>query len=188
MTRRKRKQVNVHKSITTKIPSDGTVVEIPVPKGLKMFFSEDGKLMAQKVVEDKPKKEVKPIEYKDIAKKLFLGKRAYFINGSGVDKVQGMDLTTMLDEDNCTSLKQAKKMLAFNKLQNIAKYLNEGLEQDFIHDSWVIARNEYVSKIKILKLNTNNPGIPVFKDEKTAKEAIRIMGKESLNDLFETDW
>lgn len=190
MTRRKRNQVNVHKSFTTKIPSDGTAVEIPVPKGLKMFFSEDGKLMAQYVGEDKPKKEGKPIEYKDIAKKLFLNKNAYFICGSGVEKVQSMDLLSVFDEDNSTSLKQAKKMLAYNKLMNIAKYLNRGWKQQFsAHEKcWLIVKDECLSEIQIKNLFESNPSTIVFKDEKTAKEAIRIMGEESLNDLFSTDW
>lgn len=190
MTRRKRNQVNILRSTTANIPTNGTVVEIPVPKGLKVFFSKDGKLMAQYVGEDKPKKEGNPIEYKDIAKKLFLNKEAYFICGSGVNIVNKMDLSSMSDEDNCTSSKQAKKMLAYNKLMNIAKYLNRGWKQQFsLHEKcWLIARDECLSEIQIKYLYETNPGIIVFKDKETAKEAVRIMGEESLNDLFATDW
>ena len=92
------------------------------------------------------------------------------------------------DVDNCTSEAQVKRMIAFNKLQNIAKYLNEGWKPNFVshYQNWEIVKlnNSYYPNYNGL---TNNGNV-YFKSVKLANEAIRLMGKESLNDLFSTDW
>ena len=92
------------------------------------------------------------------------------------------------DVDNCTSKAQVKRLIAFNKLQNIAKYLNGDWKPDFCHDTkkWTIQKNqkEFVSSFYV----TLNEASVYFKSEGTAYEAIRLMGEESLNDLFSTDW
>ena len=73
--------------------------------------------------------EGKPITYEDICRELFLNKDAWFLNHDTIDSwVQ--TLSNFRDLDNCTSKAQAKRMIAFNKLQNIAKYLNGGWKPD----------------------------------------------------------
>lgn len=96
-----------------------------------------------------------------------------------------------LDWDNCMTKKQAKRIQAFNKLQNIAKYLNNGLEPDFTSwfsssQAYVIVKGESISYVPI-RTFCNEGGI-YFQTEEKAKKAIEIMGKESLDDLFCTDW
>ena len=79
-------------------------------------------------------------------------------------------------------------MVAFNKLQNIAKYLNGDWKPDFDgdHENWHICKEgdtflamytKYVNKASVY-----------FKSKDLALEAIRLMGEDSLNDLFSTDW
>lgn len=174
------------------IPTDGTAVEIPIPDNLQVFISEDGKPMIRKKIEgdEKPTndaEEGKPITYDDICKDLFYNKDAYYLDESNKVSSWVMTSSNYNDFDNCTSIAQAKRMIAFNKLQNIAKYLNGGWKPNFKDGS----KNWYIYKDILYGVtfnHTTNQGIVYFKNADLADEAIRLMGKDSLNDLFSTDW
>lgn len=175
-----------------RIPADGSAVEYPVPDNLSFFFNEEGKLMVRKKIEgdEKPTKddkEGKPITYNDICKELFLEKPAYWYLGEEIESGD-LDELNYKDIENCTSMAQAKRLAAFNKLQNIAKYLNKGWKPDFcIYDKkWgIIKDGESFFPKYIIMVNDANI---YFRNKDLANEAIRLMGKESLNDLFSTDW
>lgn len=174
------------------IPNDGTAVEFPTPENLKFFFDEEGKLMVCKkhTQNDHPQNEKtqkKPITYDDILKELYLGKIAYWIYEKNIESGIQADYN-FKDSVNCTSVAQAKRMVAFNKLQNIAKYLNGDWKPDFDgdHENWHIGKEgdtflamytKYVNKASVY-----------FKSEEAANEAISLMGEDSLNNLFSTDW
>ena len=174
------------------IPADGSAVEYPIPDNLQFFFAEDGKLMVRQKIEgdENPTDagEGKPITYDDVCKELYSDKNAYWIGGK--DKIfegkQG--IVSCKDAFNCTTSAQAKRLIAFNKLQNIAKYLNKGWKPNFDNGTykWSIIKdkNEYCSRCNI----SINAGTVYFKRAKLSDEAIRLMGEESLNDLFSTDW
>ena len=88
----------------------------------------------------------------------------------------------------CTTPAQVKRCDAFNKLQNIAKYLNNGWKPKFgcNEENWAIVKDE---EGFVPRYNTRtNDGSIYFKNEDLVNEAIHLMGKESLNDLFSTDW
>ena len=166
-----------------RIPADGSAVEYPIPDGLTFFFNEEGNLMVQKAPGDK---NGEPITYDDICKKLFFNKTAYWVRGKNIK--EGVIRESYNDIDNCTSVAQAKRVVAFNKLQNIAKYLNKGWKPNFcIGDKkWgIIKEGEGFSPKYIRMINDANI---YFRDKDLANEAIRLMGEESLNDLFSTDW
>lgn len=172
------------------IPADGSAVEYPVPDNLQFFFAEDGKLMVRKKIEgdENPTKddEANPITYDDICKKLFLHKRTYWVYDKKIENnVSGY--ITYNDLSNCASEAQAKRLAAFNKLQNIAKYLNKGWKPDFLsfEKKWCIGKDGK-SLITRYNLLINEASI-YFKNKELVSEAIRLMGKESLNDLFSTD-
>lgn len=173
-----------------RIPADGSAVEYPIPDNLQFFFAEDGKLMVrQKTGHEnvRIKEEEKPITYDDICKSLFWKNKIYWAYKDGIDSDMASP-SNYKDVDNCTSEAQVKRMIAFNKLQNIAKYLNEGWKPNFVshYQNWEIVKlnNSYYPNYNGL---TNNGNV-YFKSVKLANEAIRLMGKESLNDLFSTDW
>lgn len=173
-----------------RIPADGSAVEYPIPDNLQFFFAEDGKLMVrQKTGHEnvRIKEEEKPITYDDICKSLFWKNKIYWAYKDGIDSDMASP-SNYTDVDNCTSEAQAKRMIAFNKLMNIAKYLNDGWKPNFNDGAykWSIIKykNEYCSKCTI----SRNNGIVYFKKAKLSDEAIRLMGEESLNDLFSTDW
>lgn len=187
--------INNGKASLTKctIPTDGRAVELPIPDNLQVFISEDGKPMIRKKIEGDEKKtpddkEGKPITYDDICKDLFYNKDAYYLDESNNVSSWVMTSSNYNDFDNCTSIAQAKRMIAFNKLQNIAKYLNGDWKPDFDDGSykWGIIKdeNKYYSRYNIL----TNDGSSYFKNADLAEEAIQLMGEESLNDLFSTDW
>lgn len=171
-----------------RIPADGSAVEYPIPDNLQFFFNEDGKLMVRKKIEGEEKHTVKPITYDDILKEFFLDKTAYW--GCDEDDInEGKHgLTNFKDAVNCTTPSQVKRCIAFNKLQNIAKYLNKGWEPKFDGDNenWAIVkdRESFTSRYN----RYTNDGNVYFKNKELTNEAIRLMGEESLNDLFSTDW
>lgn len=175
-----------------RIPADGSAVEYPIPDNLQFFFDEDGKLMVRQKIEGGEKhtngaEEVKPITYDDILKEFYLDKSAYWTCDED-DIIEGKQgLVNYKDAVNCTTPSQAKRCNAFNKLQNIAKYLNNGWKPNFKDHS----KNWYIYKDILYGVTfnyTTNQGTVYFKNADLAEEAIQLMGKDSLNDLFSTDW
>lgn len=167
-----------------RIPADGSAVEYPIPDGLTFFFNEEGKLMVQKAPGDK---NGEPITYDEVLKELYYGKTAYWVGSTRISYAI-TNGNSYNDINNCASEAQCKRMVAFNKLQNIAKYLNKGWKPNFcIGDKkWgIIKEGEGFSPKYIRMINDANI---YFRDKDLANEAIRLMGEESLNDLFSTDW
>lgn len=174
-----------------RIPADGSAVEYPIPDNLQFFFAEDGKLMVRKKIEgdEKPTDagEGKPITYDDICDEFFLNKRTYWLGNKKINHLYS-DENNYNDLNNCTSMAQAKRVAAFIKLQNIAKFLNGDWKPNFDRDDgkWNINKDGDTF-IEMYTRRLNKAGV-YFKSQELAKEAIRLMGEESLNDLFSTDW
>ena len=189
------------------INGDGSATEIPIPYGHQIFISEDGKPMIRKKIEGDEKKtpddkEGKPNTYDDICKDLFLNKKTYWLGNKKINYLYS-DEYNCNDLNNCTSNAQAKRVAAFIKLQNIAKYLNKEWEPNFddtlqekFYISYVGDEPESDLLVDLLKsyqvyCKVDEPVYEssiYFKTYKLACEAIRLMGKESLNDLFSTGW
>ena len=189
------------------INGDGSATEIPIPDGYQIFISEDGKPMIRKKIEGYEKKtpddkEGKPSTYDDICKDLFLNKRTYWLGNKKINYLYS-DEYNCNDLNNCTSNAQAKRVAAFIKLQNIAKYLNKEWEPNFddtlqekFYISYIGDEPESDLPVDLLKsyqvyCKVDEPVYEssiYFKTYKLACEAIRLMGKDSLNDLFSTGW
>lgn len=185
--------INIGKATLSKlrIPADGSAVEYPVPDNLQFFFEEEGKLMVRQKIEgdEEPtdKAEGKPVTYDDICNELFLNKKTYYLGNIDVCSLFSGD-NNCNDINNSTSEAQVKRLVAFNKLMNIAKYLNGDWKPDFDgdHENWSICKSG--DAFVALYTKTLDKASVYFKSEKLANEAIIIMGKDSLNDLFSTDW
>ena len=174
------------------IPNDGTAIEFPIPENLKFFFDEEGKLMVRKkhAQNDHPQNEEtqeKPITYDDICKELFSEKKTYWLGNKKINYFYP-DEFNFNDINNSTSEAQVKRLAAFNKLQNIAKYLNKGWKPTFGlgTQNWNICK-EGDNYLALWGETTENCSV-YFKSEEAAYEAVRLMGEDSLNDLFSTDW
>lgn len=173
------------------IPNNGTAVEFPIPENLEFFFDKEGKLMVRKKQDGEPapdeETQEKPITYYDILRELYMGKTAYWIYDKCIES--GKQSSYNFDDAvNCTSVAQAKRMVAFNKLQNIAKYLNGDWKPNFDgdHRNWNICKDGD-TLLATYTRNVNKANV-YFKSKDLAYEAIRLMGEDSLNDLFSTDW
>lgn len=174
-----------------RIPADGSAVEYPIPDGLSFFFDEEGKLMVHKKIEGDAEtpddKECNPITYDDVLKELYYEKTAYWVSSSNIKHTTTGE-GSYHDINNCASEAQCKRMVAFNKLQNIAKYLNKGWNPDFPgSNNYTICKN-YAGEYSLIGNRKCQAGAIYFRTEDLANEAIRLMGEESLNDLFSTDW
>ena len=203
------RQVGNHVESSLIVKNDGTATEIPVPDGFSIFISEEGKPMIRKKTKseevatdideeeipvpeeetkDPDEEEGKPITYDDILKELYYEHNAYWASGYASIHNDIMGLGCYKDAVNCTTPAQAKRLAAFNKLQNIAKFLNKGWKPDFegYSKKWCIVKDNdnYCSHYN----NMINDGSVYFKSEDISNKAIRLMGEESLNDLFSTDW
>lgn len=175
------------------INGDGSATEIPIPDGFQIFISEDGKPMIRKKIEGDEDKEApdaaegKPITYDDICKELFFNKRTYWLGNKKINYLYS-DEYNCNDLNNCTSIAQAKHVAAFIKLQNIAKYLNDGWKPKFDKktENWQICCDDgaYLPKFTCIFDDASVS----FPSKEVANEAIRLMGEESLNDLFNKDW
>ena len=174
-----------------RIPADGSAVEYPIPDGLSFFFNEEGKLMVHKKIEGDAEtpddKEGNPITYDDVLKELYYKKTAYWVSSSNIKHATTGE-GSYNDINNCASKAQCKRMVAFNKLQNIAKYLNKGWNPDFPgSNNYTICKN-YACGYSLIGNRKCQAGAIYFRTKDLANEAIRLMGEESLNDLFSTDW
>lgn len=172
-----------------RIPADGSAVEYPIPDNLQFFFDEEGKLMVRQKTKHETapnNEEGNPITYDDICKALFFNNKIYWAYKDGIDSDMASP-SNYKDNDNCTSEAQVKRMVAFNKLMNIAKYLNGDWKPNFRDNSkkWSIRKYMCYGTQCSSALNEGNV---YFKSAELADEAIRLMGKESLDDLFSTDW
>lgn len=173
------------------IPTDGSAVEYHTPDGYFFFFDEEGKLMVRKNIEGEAEtpddKEDKPITYDDVLKELYYRKTAYWVGSTRIFNGT-TDEYNYNDINNCASEAQCKRMVAFNKLQNIAKFLNKGWKPDFTYSSHYTICKDCTGEYCFLANDKYQSGAIYFKTEELAREAIRLMGESSLNDLFNEDW
>lgn len=175
------------------INGDGSATEIPIPDGFQVFISEDGKPMIRKKVEgdvvNKTPDAVEgyPVTYNDILKKLFLNKESFFVGNTTISSIT-TGVNSYSHANNCTSEAQARRLIAFNKLQNIAKYLNGNWKPDFCSSEKKWAIREELGKFEPVFSVVENGAKVYFISEYATDEAIRLMGEKSLKDLFSTDW
>lgn len=131
----------------------------------------------------------KKVTYNDVAKELFENKWGYYLMGDGCVGNCLLHIYFM-NNNNCTSKEQAEKLIAINKLMNVAKYLNG----DWIPD-WEDNNNEfkyyinyYHKVINISYTSHYNSSNVYFKSEELARQAIEILGEETIKLALSTDW
>lgn len=129
--------------------------------------------------------------YKDIAKNLFKNRDyVYCINEAG--NITNYNIDTFIDvtnPNNCISRKQCQKLLAINKLMNVATYLN---------DSWKPNWNDITckyyfripstGKIEVDTTCTLNISFTYFKTRELAEQAIKILGVDTIKLALSTDY
>lgn len=122
----------------------------------------------------------KKLTYDGIVKELFKKKETFWINSYG---------NIGSSKNGCTSQKQARKLLAINQLMNVAKYLNGDWKPN-----WGCGESKYYLKIDkggtilVGSFIKNRCGDIYFKSEELAKQAVEILGKNTIDLALSTDY
>ena len=115
----------------------------------------------------------KPLTYEDVEKELFKEYDGYKI---------GFD---------CVSLKQTEKLLAINRLLNVAKYLNKDQKPDWSDtdtSKWSIELDNRDNKLYPKSFLYSNHSIVYFPSMETAEKAIQILGEDTVRLALKTNW
>lgn len=157
---------------------------IQIPDTLEIKEIKDGKI----ILVEKEKK----LTYENVAKKLFPYETShyYILSNGDIDKIKNSPSNYELP-NNALSKKQLEKLLAINKLMNVAKYLNGDWQpnwRDKNEDKWYIRFDYsdnmiYIACNQFLCSNCN-----YFKSEELAKQAIEILGEDTIRLAFCTDY
>lgn len=129
----------------------------------------------------------KAMTYEDVAKELFENKWGYYLMGDGCIG-NCFSRVSFANNNNCTSKEQAEKILAINKLMNVAKYLNakEKRREDGI--MYYIKDNRGILMPDWTVPKDLNCGEIFFNSYKLAKQAIEILGEYEIRTALSTDW
>lgn len=149
-------------------------LKIEVPEGYEVDWDNS----SMNTIRFKPIK--KKTKYHDIAKKLFLNKITYFINGNGEICSHLLKGNPSI-ANNATSKQQSEQLLALNKLMNVAKYLNGDWEpnwNDEFENKFCI--HYTLGKLYLSSKQRANYGCVYFKSEKLALQAIEILGEDEV--------
>lgn len=161
-------------------------------KELKINIPEGYEIDQEKSTFECIKFKPKNLTYKDICKSLFKGKGVYFIHSRGEIKKQSSEHVAenvIYDPNNCTSENQAKKLLAINKLMNVAKYLNGDWKPDLSSRSeqkfYIILEKGDIFTSQTCTVVSGNV---YFKSKELAEQAIEILGEDTIKLALSTDW
>lgn len=156
---------------------------IQIPDTLEVKEIKDGKII---LIEKENK-----LTYEDIAKKLFKSKTCFYTNNAGVIKGESyvIDIPIQI-RDNCISQKQAQKLLAINKLMNVAKYLNGDWQPDWNNDEtkYFIQIEATGNDLCLGFTSLYNCSIVYFKSREFIKQTIEILGEDTIRLALCTDY
>lgn len=162
-------------------------VKIQVPEGYEI----DKENSTFELIKFKPIKKV--LTYEDVAEELFKDKKGYYTNKFGTILPDVLYDSQYLYINNCTSEKQVQKLLAINKLMNVARYLNGDWQPNWGNNDgheykYYLFIDYPGNKIEIAYIvSCCSDGI-YFKSEELAQQAIGILGEETIKLALSTDW
>ena len=133
---------------------------------------------------------LKPVKvnYTFVSRNLFYNKDTYYVADNG-NVASSLITTLFADPNNCTSRKQAEKLLAINQLMNVTKYLNGDWKPDWkngLMDKYSIVIEGGI--VQIYASYQDNRGVTYFRTRELAAKAIEILGKETIKLALSTDW
>lgn len=152
-------------------------LEIEIPNNKEIDWEASAK---QKQIVFKDKK----LTYEDVCQKLFSNWYCY-IDLYGQIRADGCNENLINEPTNASTTHQLECILAKNKLANVARYLNgnwkPGETKSGHFDAYVLyvtPNKDYIGCIKIHQCAHNSNVL--FKSEKLAKQAVEILGKETI--------
>lgn len=125
----------------------------------------------------------KGLTYEDVAEKLFKNKKTYFLGTSAKIAYFMPESSGTVLANNATSEKQLQRLLAINKLMNVAEYLNDGWKPDWENPDdhkWYIYWSNYDNKFAMASRLVSTSEIVHFKTPDLALQAIAILGEEEV--------
>lgn len=156
-------------------------LKIVPPKGME-YYIENGEIRFREII--------KIFNYNDIAKQLFQHNKTFYINTFGNIEIIDKAENNYIEGNNCISEKQAQKLLAINKLMNVAKYLNGNWQPNWeeYNEEFKYYIQLYHKLLNISYTTHYNSSFVYFKSEELAKQAIDILGKETVKLALCTNW
>lgn len=151
-------------------------IKIIAPEGMEAY-QENDTIKFRKIEEVN--------NYKDVARILFKDNIIPVI-----DDYDSKGITIRMIKDEyfypvcCTSEKQAKKLLAINKLMNVAKFLNARKKSNANKYSYIFI---YAGQLCIGCHDKYHMDI-YFKDDSLAYEAIKILGEDTIKLALSNDY
>ena len=136
-------------------------------------------------------KEKKLTTYEDVVKKLFDAKTVYWIDKFGKITYGPVADTYLQNPNNASNEQQLEKLLAINKLMNVAKYLNDGWQPDWDNNDdhkWFICFENDYKKLSIEWVYSMQQHFIYFKSKELARKAIDILGEETIKLALFTDY
>ena len=138
----------------------------------------------------------KPLTYEDVARELFSedkGNAVFYLDQYGEISESNVGLADNLTNDptNCTSHKQAEKLLAINKLLNVAKFLNKDWKPDWSDNDtskWSIELDNRDNKLYPKFFLYSNHSIVYFPNMETTEQAIQILGEDTVRLALSSDY
>lgn len=154
---------------------------IQLPDNLEVKEIKNGKII---LIE----KEKNNITYEDVAKRLFEDEFVYYVDECGMPSY-GYS-SEVENPNHCKSKKQAEKLLAINKLMNVAKYLNGDWQPKWNKGlcNYYICFDNFKNTIEVTYANTITFNVVYFKSRELAKQAIEILGEDIIRLAFCTDY
>lgn len=157
--------------------NDNKEINIQIPKGYEI----DRENSTFECIKFKPVE--RDLTYNDVCKNLFKGNHRYYISSNS--SVQPCIGTTYSDNE-APKINQLRKVLAINKLFNIAKYYNG----DWIPD-WSYKKESWYTIVKIsdcyvvYDCDFINVGMPIFKNKEDARSVIDNLNfRDILDTIF----
>ena len=124
----------------------------------------------------------KKLAYEDVSEKLFLNREVVHFNDAGEIETFTCEVGHSYPT-NCTSQKQAEKLLAINKLMNVAKWVNDGWRpdwKDWGQSKYYIYYSNSYETLTIDSATIIQGNFVYFKSKELAKQAIEILGEETI--------
>lgn len=161
-------------------------VKIQVPEGYEI----DKENSTFELIKFKPIKKV--LTYEDVAEELFFGKGMCYTTYDGsIINVISCSKSEYKQPNNFTSEKQAQKLLAINRLMNVARYLNGDWQPDWsdgTSQKYYLSIKKEDSSITTDFALQKCSGVVHFKTLYLAQQAIEILGEETIKLALSTDW
>lgn len=121
--------------------------------------------------------------YNSIAKKLFYSNAVYYPDNKGIILQNCSAGLSYAEPNNCPTRKQAEKLMAINKLLNVAHYLNGDWDPEFSYYcglKWYLCYERASDKISVYTLQCSQSPIVLFKTEDLARQAVKILGEDVI--------